>query len=210
MKNTSLYVFAKTLLTGFVSLFFPSYVQHAENCPKEGRMILCSNHLGLSDPIRLAYAQRRQIFFMAKAELFRFKPFGFILKKLGVFPVQRGKGDVGAMDAAGALLEHEGCLGIFIEGTRSKTGELGNPKSGAVLLAYKYHAPILPVCITPAGSKFPRTFHKSYVTYGNLIPFEQLGIQEGTVSELRHASKMVMDEMIRLRIQVLAEMQTKE
>lgn len=203
MKKTWLYIFVKTLITPFAKRIFPSVIQDVENCPQEGRVILCSNHLGLSDPVRLIYAQNRQIFFMAKAELFHFKPFGWFLRKAGVFPVERGKGDVSAIDTAGNLLEEECCLGIFLEGTRSKTGDLGKPKSGAVLLAYKYHAPILPVCITPIGSKFPRIFHKCYVTYGDLIPFEQLGIQEGTGSELRHASKMVMEEIARLRTQAL-------
>ncbi len=116
---------------------------------------------------------------MAKAELFQFKPFGFILKKLGAFPVQRGKGDVEAIDAAAELLHEECAIGDIIEGTRSKDGELGKPKAGAVMLAYQNQAPILPVCITPVGSKKPRLFHRTIISIGELIPCEQLGIQRG-------------------------------
>ena len=162
-----------------------------------------------SDPVRLSCSQRRQIYYMAKAELFQFKPFGFILKKLGAFPVQRGKGDVEAIDTAAELLRDDCAVGVFIEGTRSKNGEFGKPKAGAVMLAYNNHAPILPVCITPIGSKRPRLFHRAVVSFGELIPFEELGIHEGSGVEFRNASRLVMDKIRALRERDLRELEEK-
>lgn len=207
MKRTPLYVFARAIAAKVTFPFVPYTVKNKERFPKEGRVVVCCNHLSNSDPVRLSCSQRRQIFYMAKAELFQFKPFGFILKKLGAFPVQRGKGDVEAIDAAAELLHEECAIGVFIEGTRSKDGELGKPKAGAVMLAYQNQAPILPVCITPVGSKKPRLFHRTIISIGELIPCEQLGIQEGTGVEFRNASRLVMDKIRELRECDLREMQ---
>ncbi len=209
MKSMPLYVFARALAKGIVIPFFPYTVKGRDAFPEKGRVVVCCNHLSNSDPIRLACSQRRQIFYMAKAELYKFKPFGFILKKLGAFPVQRGKGDVEAIDTASQLLHKECAVGVFIEGTRSKDGELGKPKAGAVMLAYNNHAPVLPVCITPVGGKKTKLFHRAIVSFGELIPFEDLGIQEGNCVEFRNASRLVMEKIRELRERDLAELEQK-
>ena len=67
------------------------------------------------------------------------------------------------------------------------------------MLAYQHHVPILPVCITPVGSKRPRLFHRAIVAYGKLIEPEELGIQEGRGSEYRAASRLVMSRIMELR-----------
>jgi 1-acyl-sn-glycerol-3-phosphate acyltransferase len=199
MKRTPLYAFCKTYLQWFIKYFFRYSVNEKERLPKSGRVIVCCNHVSNSDPIRLAFTQHRQIFYMAKAELFQNKALAFLFSSLGAYPVQRGKGDKGAINKAGELLEKDQVLGIFIEGTRSKTGELLQPKSGVVMLAHKYNAPILPCCITAEGGKVPKPFHKCIVSYGELIPPEELGVVEGTGVEFRNASRLVMSKIAELR-----------
>ena len=189
MRSTPLYVFARALAAWVTYPFAPYTVKGRDLFPEEGRVVVC---------------------YMAKAELFQFKPFGFILKKLGAFPVQRGKGDVEAIDTAAELLRDDCAVGVFIEGTRSKNGEFGKPKAGAVMLAYNNHAPILPVCITPIGSKRPRLFHCAVVSFGELIPFEELGIHEGSGVEFRNASRLVMDKIRALRERDLRELEEKD
>ncbi|WP_195983408.1 lysophospholipid acyltransferase family protein [Clostridium sp. D33t1_170424_F3] len=210
MKRTPLYAFAKAAAQWIVMPFVPYRVKNKERFPKEGKVIVCCNHLGISDPLRLGFTQHRQIFFMSKAELFDIKPLGWLLRALGAFPVHRGKGDVNAIDSASELLQ-EGCaLGIFIEGTRSRDGEFGQPKAGAVMLAYNNHAPILPACITPVGSKKPRLFHKAVVSFGELIQPEELGIEHGAGLEFRNASRLVMGKIRELRERDLLELGQEE
>lgn len=199
MKRTPLYGFAKIFLQPIFRLFVPSTFQGREHMPQEGKVVVCANHLGLSDPIRLVISQRRQIFFMSKEEFFKNKIIGFIFRKLGAFPVARGKGDVSAINKAGEILQRGDPLGIFIEGTRSKTGEFGPPKSGTVMIAYKNQAPILPVCITPKKGKHPKLFHKCFVSFGELIQPEELGIVKGTGSEFRQASRLIMSRIEEMR-----------
>ncbi|QEY33946.1 1-acyl-sn-glycerol-3-phosphate acyltransferase [Caproiciproducens galactitolivorans] len=177
----------------------PYQVNDGDNMPPTGKVVVCCNHISNSDPIRLAFSQRRQIFYMSKSELFKNKAFGLILSGLGAFPVQRGKGDMSAINRAQELLQNGQALGVFIEGTRSKTGEPLQPKAGAVMLAYKNNAPILPCCITPKSGGVPKAFEKCMVSFGKLIQPEELGIERGTGTEFRNASRFVMNKIIELR-----------
>ena len=79
MKCMPLYAFARALARWVVIPFAPYTVKGRGHFPSEGRVVVCCNHLSNSDPIRLACSQRRQLFYMAQAELFQCKPFGFIL-----------------------------------------------------------------------------------------------------------------------------------
>lgn len=199
MKRTFLYAFGKIFIQWFLKYIIRSQVNNKENMPKDGRVIVCCNHVSLSDPIRLAFTQHRQIFFMSKSELFENKPMALLLSSLGAFPVQRGKGDKTAINNAGLKLENEQAVGLFIEGTRSKTGELLQPKAGAAMLAHNYHAPIMPCCITARDGGVPKLFHKCTVSFGELIQPEELGIENGTGPEYRSASREIMKRIAALR-----------
>lgn len=205
-KKTLLYAIGKVIAQPFIWPFIPYIVKNKEKIPQDRNFILCANHLAISDPLRLACIEKRQIFYLSKAELFRNKPLAWLLRSLGCIPVQRGRGDVEAIDQAGEVLRRGDIMGIFIEGTRSRDGELGQPKAGAVMLAHQHHVPILPVCITPVGSKLPKLFHRVVISYGELMEPQDLGIHEGKGAEYRNASRMVMREIAKLRERDLQEM----
>ena len=84
-------------------------------------MLLCSNHVAMKDPVMLGIVQKRQVFYMAKEELFRNGFIGGLLRRLGAFPVRRGTGGTDALEEAYTLLEEDAVVGVFIEGHRSKT-----------------------------------------------------------------------------------------
>ncbi|MFQ9952272.1 MAG: lysophospholipid acyltransferase family protein, partial [Clostridium sp.] len=116
-----------------------------------------------------------------------------IIRSLGAFPVHRGSGDTQAINNAELLLKAQKVLGIFIEGTRSKTGELLRPKSGAAMLAFQTHTPVVPACISCRGGKMPKIFRKITISYGEPLTPEELGLKEGTAQEFRNASRKIMD-----------------
>lgn len=205
MKPTRLYHFAKTYLSWFFRSVMPFRVKNAENMPETGAVILCSNHISNTDPVRLAFTQDRQIFYMAKEELFRNRFIACIIRGLGAFPVARGKNDIGAINFSRVHLKEGDVLGIFPEGTRSKDGSLLRPKAGAVMLAYSCHAPILPCSITAKGGRCPKLFRRVDIAYGELIRPEELGIVNGTPGEYRAAIQMVMDRIAKLREQSLKD-----
>ena len=118
-----------------------------ENIPKKNSYILVSNHGSLLDPPLLGHALRRNISFMAKAELFKIPLLGFIIKACGAYPVKRGIVDKNTIKTACKKLSNDNSIGIFIDGTRQKNGRVNKPKQGAALLAFKNQKLLLPVAI---------------------------------------------------------------
>lgn len=92
-------------------------------------------------------------------------------------------------------------MGIFIEGTRSKDGNLLKPKSGAAMLAYKAQVPVMPVSISTKGGGVLKLFHRVTISCGQTVTPEELGITEGTGPQFREASRKIMELISALRQQ---------
>ena len=118
-----------------------------ENIPLKDSFIMVANHGSLLDPPLLGHALRRNISFMAKAELFKIPLLGFIINACGAYPVKRGIADKNTIKTACEKLSNNNSIGIFIDGTRQKNGRVNKPKQGAALLAFKNQKLLLPVAI---------------------------------------------------------------
>ena len=135
----------------------------------QGAAVICPNHTALNDPIFLALGLtlRNRPQFMTKIELtqgkFWGKLFGWFLRHLGVFFVDRGKSALFAMKHSLQVIKQSQKLVIFPEGTRVREGMVSDAKGGAVMVAQKTGAPVVPVYITP-GHKRP--FTKVVVRFG--------------------------------------------
>ena len=135
----------KVILGPVYRLFQPLYVEGIENIDMEKPFILCANHISNWDVVALYLACPRLINFMAKAELFKFKPLAWLLKKVGAFPVRRGENDITAIKTAMKVLKDGEVLGIFPQGTRTENDD--QAKGGAVLIASKTNVPVVPAAI---------------------------------------------------------------
>jgi len=119
-----------------------------ERVPVDGPLIVACNHLNNADPpIVGAGLASRRLRYMAKVELFKL-PFGVIPRLYGAFPVRRFDADVGALLAAERILRQGGALGMFPEGTRSRTGYVGKPHPGTAMIALRSGATVLPCALT--------------------------------------------------------------
>lgn len=123
-------------------------VEGMENIPKETGVLVISNHMHNADPVVIEIAFPRAVHFMAKEELYRFKPLAWLITKFGNFPVARGKSDRKAVRAAINRLHYDVAVGLFPEGTRSKTTQLSHGRTGAGFIAIQGKSPILPLAIT--------------------------------------------------------------
>ena len=127
------------------------YVQGEENVPKEGAVLMVSNHVSYLDPVSIGDASSRRVVFMAKAELFKNRILGFLLRGVDSFPVKRGAPDRAAFKNTLTMLEEKRVVCIFPEGTRSATGELMEAEPGAAVFGIRTGCPIVPVYVS--GSK---------------------------------------------------------
>lgn len=122
-------------------------VKGLENVPIAGPCVIAANHIHALDPLLLAIVVKRPICFMAKEEILHWPVFGWLVSKLGVFAVKRGKVDVQAVRHSLEVLSRGGALGIFPEGTRSKTGEVQEALGGAAMLSTRAAAVLIPAAI---------------------------------------------------------------
>ena len=198
-RKTWLYLVGQIILWWYFHLVFRMKVIGAENVPKEGPVLLCSNHLAKRDPVLLGLSQRRQVFYMAKEELFQNRFLGGMFRMLGAFPVKRGTGGSDALEDAYALLAQNGVVGVFIEGHRSRDGKLLKPKTGAALLAYETKAPVVPVCITAGDGKQPGMFKRTMIRFGKPLSPQELDIKDSSSMQLRRASRTIMSRIAQLR-----------
>lgn len=190
------YRFIRGIVKVAVKLLFKVEYQGMDKLPEDSGYILCSNHISWVDPVLLAVGIKQQVHFMAKAELFNIPVFGPVLKKLGAFPVERGKGDTGAMDWAADIIKGGKTLAIFPEGTRSKDGKPLRPKSGAALIARVTGADVLPCAIMMEGKLSFRT--RITVKFGEIIKNERLGFDDDSPSSLKRASKTIFGGTLKL------------
>ncbi len=144
------YDLANLVLRFLLRLLSHIEVVGIDNVPRQGRIIVIGNHTSWLDPILVGAFIPRRIVFMSKKENFA-NPFArFVVYSYGVFPVDRGNVDRAAITRVSEVLESGGALGMFPEGTRSRSGEMRRAKPGTALVALRHNAPILPVAIAGA------------------------------------------------------------
>lgn len=195
---TKFYKVVRAIVLPFTKLLYPYTIINPEKMNVEGGFILAANHTSILDVFFLVLAfKKRMIRFMAKEELFKNPIVRWFVTNMGAFAVRRGKGDKESINTAINLIKDGQIMGIFPEGTRSKDGKPLRAKSGVALISATCEADILPVHIIPqTKSGRMKLFHRTYVVFGDLIKFEELGIVNKVPSEFKNASRFIMDKIV--------------
>lgn len=181
--------------------------QGVENIPREGGVLLVSNHISLLDPVIVGSAANREINFMARSNVFNVPLLGRLISIFNAYPVNRGRPDLGALRRTISLLKTGNAALIFPEGTRSFDGKLGKAHDGACFIAHRANVPTVPVFHRGAEKMMPRGSRrirraKLSVTFGKPIDFshiveseikremyQQMGVQMmGAISDLESHS----------------------
>ena len=161
--ETSLRRFVRWSLEQLFHFIMKLEVRGVENVPLEGTLIVASNHVTNWDVIPMQLSLPRVIFFMGKAELFKFPLIDVVFRNCGAFPVHRGEKDAWAMRHALKVLVHGQTLGMFPEGHRSKGKGLALAKTGTARLAIQANCPILPMTIIGSDEFFKPFPHRTRV-----------------------------------------------
>ncbi|MGG3470803.1 lysophospholipid acyltransferase family protein [Neobacillus pocheonensis] len=185
------YSFAKSVAYGVFKPWYRVQAIGVENIPKEGGVLLCCNHINNFDPIILGIMASRPVHYMAKEEIFRVPVLGGIVRKCNAFPVKRGMSDREALRKGLSVLKDGHVLGLFPEGTRSKTGELGKGLAGAGFFALKTDAYVVPCAIIGPY----KSLRKLKVVYGQPIAMEEA---RKTKASAEQVTELIMSEIHKL------------
>jgi 1-acyl-sn-glycerol-3-phosphate acyltransferase len=148
--NWPLYILARIFLTPFFLVYF-RYARFGRANARhiKGGLIVAANHRSFLDPFIVggSLPWRRPMNYVAKVELFRRPLQGWLLSRLGAFPIRRGESDEESMETARMIAERGGTVCIFPEGTRIRTGTLATPRRGVGRLALQTGAPVIPAAV---------------------------------------------------------------
>jgi cytidylate kinase len=167
--DTWLYRVAYSIIPPSFRILWRIKVVGLENVPVSGAVVIACNHRSNLDPFFLGSACRRQIHFMAKAELWSFKPLGWLVGKLGTFPVHRGKADREAVRTAIGVLDGGAILGLFPEGHRQREKDLGEIRPGVSMFSLRDGVVTVPAVVKGTDRVVRHhllTFPRVVVTFG--------------------------------------------
>ena len=202
----SLYSVGKPIMKVVFKLFFGFKTISAENFPTDKQVIVVSNHTAMCDPILLGLACKKQLCFMAKAELFKHKLLAKLFGALGAFPVKRGHSDKMGMSSALKVITDGKTLALFPQGTRSKTQDPNSAKPGVALLAAQTGAYVLPCYIYNKSGKV-HSFSRNAVIIGEPIPGEFF--RSDTVLGYHEKAHELMKIIFELRPKAAAALERK-
>lgn len=153
-------------LRSFFKVFYRLSVYGVDN-PYQGKAILAPNHASFFDPPLIGATWPEEAHFLARASLFRFWGWNYILEKLNAHPVHGTAQDIESFRLLCQLLNEDKKVVIFPEGERTMTGHLMPIKSGTAMLALRMQCPIIPVYLKGTYEAWPR--YKRWPSFGSSI-----------------------------------------
>jgi 1-acyl-sn-glycerol-3-phosphate acyltransferase len=171
------------------------HVYGAERIPRHTGLVVALNHLSWVDIPLFAYANPRNTYFVAKVEAHRVPGLGEFIRAFGSFSVRRGESDREAVRRMREVVRERRVLGVFVEGTRQRSGVPGEVQPGAAMVALQEDVPLL--CGAIYGSEKWRlgNFAPASIAWGEPLRFA--GLPRGAKG-YREASAEIQCEIRRL------------
>lgn len=179
----------------FCHVFYRVKYINKEKIDKMDKCVICPNHSNTMEPAWL-YCKTKNMWIMAKAELFKYKLVAKFFLYFNIFPIKRGQKDAKSIiHSINVLQENDNAkLLIFPEGTRiKKDKERGKAKAGPIYIAAKAGVPILPVYLT----KNAKVFSSPRVIYGDPIEIPESVLEDK--AEVQRYADMLLDKIYALK-----------
>ncbi len=149
-RTDAIWAVGRATIGTATKLVAPLRVYGAERVPLEGGLVVAANHFSWIDPPALGAAIPRTLYFMAKVEAHRVPGLGQLMRSFGAFSVRRGESDRDAVRTMREIVRDGHALGLFVEGTRQRSGVPGPVQPGAAMVAINEDAPV--ICAAIYGS----------------------------------------------------------
>jgi 1-acyl-sn-glycerol-3-phosphate acyltransferase len=145
-----------------------------ERVPETGGLVYAINHMHWIDIPLVGVLSPRNIDFVAKVEAVRVPGVGRFLEWHGTIAVRRGESDRVAVRKMLEAARSGRVIGLFVEGTRLKTGRPGTAQPGAAMVSIQAGVPVIPIAIY--GTQFwkPGNFAPCSVAFGEPVRFDEL------------------------------------
>lgn len=199
-KIDATWVVGRATIGTAVKIVAPLRVYGAERMPMTGGLVVAANHFSWVDPPALGVASPRTLYFMAKIEAHRAPGLGQLARSFGAFAVRRGESDRDAVRTMRQIVRDGHALGLFVEGTRQRSGEPGHVQPGAAMVAINEDVPVIPVALH--GSQMWRlgNFHPVSLAWGQPMTFEGLprggkGYKEASI-EIERAIRRLWEWLV--------------
>jgi 1-acyl-sn-glycerol-3-phosphate acyltransferase len=174
-----------------------------DHLPPDGGFVLAANHTSSFDPWPLGMPlwPKRQLYFMAKAELF-YPVLGHLLRGAGAFPIRRGERDLEAIKTAVEICRRGDVVAMFPEGTRRSKGLVKKhqhrPRTGSARIALTASVPLVPAAIK--GTERLARLARLHVAYGEPVPMDDL--EPGTPHANQVATERLMERIYELHAEL--------
>ncbi len=161
------YRFCRFLCQCVCVFLFKTRCYGVRNVPREGGVLLVSNHQSYMDPVLVTMALPREGNYMARDTLFHNRLFSLLIRSVNAFPVRRNEADIGAIKETLRRLKNGRLVLLFPEGTRTPDGRIGPMLPGVGAIAKKARVPIVPALIDGVYQTWPK--HQKMPRPGDVI-----------------------------------------
>jgi len=164
-----------------------------DRVPSRGGVLVAANHFTALDPFLVGTAGHRALHFFAKGQLFRRSLLTEVILWLGAIPVGRHADNRAALRHAADLLRAGRAVGIFVEGARQRSDEVGEAMPGTALLALRAGVPVVPCGLDTFGWS-RRQRRPCVVVFGEPVVLEGLPVgREGVELGTRRIAAAIED-----------------
>ncbi len=199
-----MYTIARAICRVFFKLFFQVGVRGEKNIPLRGPVLIAPNHISFLDPVAVGAAACRQLYYLARDDLFSIPVLGWLIKNLHALPVKKDRADPVAIKKALRVLGRGEALLVFPEGKRSPDGRLLPGELGIGMLAWHSRATVIPVAVIgsekalPVGARWIRR-EKIEVRFGKAISPEEFPKKQNRRETYQALSDKIMEEIKKLK-----------
>ena len=165
----------------------------------DGPALLMANHQSFLDPLLIGLPLQRPVSFVARDDLFKAPIVGGILRRTYVMPIRQGSA-ASSIRVPIDRLNRGFYVGLFPEGARTETGEIGPLRPGFAALLRRADAPVVPVGIAgayeayPRGAAFPKP-GRVRVVFGTPQRLDEL-VERGRETELLERATSLLGEVV--------------